>query len=114
MILFRLQYQSKHTLEHQMSKYNGWMNYETWRVNLEIFDGMTASDLTGSRAPTISELKDAAKEYAEQLIEDSSPEGLARSYALAFLGAVEWWEIADKLAQDAEESETDQDEGCEV
>ena len=22
-----------------MSKYNGWTNYETWRVNLEIFDG---------------------------------------------------------------------------
>ena len=97
-----------------MSKYNGWMNYETWRVNLEIFDGMTASDLTGLRAPTISELKDAAKEYAEQLIEDSSPEGLARDYALAFLDAVEWWEIADRLAQDVEDSETDQDEECEA
>lgn len=97
-----------------MSKYNGWANYETWRVNLEIFDGMTARDLTGSRAPTISELKDAAKDYAEQLIEDSSPKGLARDYALAFLDAVEWWEIADKLAQDAEESETDQDEECEA
>ena len=21
-------------------KYNGWTNYATWRVNLEIFDGM--------------------------------------------------------------------------
>ncbi len=93
-----------------MSKYNGWMNYETWRVNLEIFDGMTASDLTGLRVPTISELKDAAKEYAEQLIEDSSPEGLARDYALAFLNAVEWWEIADRLASDLEDSNEEERE----
>lgn len=97
-----------------MSKYNGWTNYETWRVNLEIFDGMTARKLTGSFAPTISELKDAAKEYAHQMIEDSSPEGLARDYALAFLDAVEWWEIADHLAEDVENSETERDEECEA
>jgi hypothetical protein len=25
-------------------KYNGWTNYETWRVNLEIFDGISGED----------------------------------------------------------------------
>lgn len=95
-----------------MSRYNGWANYETWRVNLEIFDGMTARDLTGSRVPTISELKDAAKEYAQQLIESTSPEGFARDYALAFLDAVEWWEIANRLAADLEES--NEEEECET
>lgn len=93
-----------------MSRYNGWANYETWRVNLEIFDGMTARDLTGSRVPTISELKDSAKEYAQQLIEDTSPEGFARDYALAFLSAVEWWEIADRLAADLEESSEEEEQ----
>lgn len=93
-----------------MSRYNGWTNYETWRVNLEIFDVITARDLTGSRVPTISELKDAAKEYAEQLIEGNSPEGFARDFALAFLDAVEWWEIADRLASELEESNEEERE----
>jgi len=93
-----------------MSRYNGWTNYETWRVNLEIFDGMTARDLTGLRVPTISELKDAAKEYAQQLIEDTSPEGFARDYALTFLDAVEWWEIAGRLAADLEESSEEEEQ----
>ncbi len=25
-------------------QYNGWANYETWRVNLEMLDGMTPED----------------------------------------------------------------------
>ena len=95
-----------------MSRYNGWANYETWRVNLEIFDGMTARDLTGLHVPPISDIKESAKEYARQLIEDTSPEGLARDYALAFLDAVEWWEIANRLAADLEES--NEEEGQEA
>lgn len=80
--------------------YNGWTNYETWRVNLEIFDGMTAVDLTGRRVPCVSELKDALRDYALDVIETSSPEGLARDYALAFLDAVDWWSIANHIMAD--------------
>ena len=29
----------------QDNTYNGWTNYATWRVNLEIFDGMSADDM---------------------------------------------------------------------
>ena len=29
--------------------YNGWTNYATWRVNLEIFDGMSPRDVTNTR-----------------------------------------------------------------
>lgn len=28
-----------------MMKYNGWTNYATWRVNLEMFDGMQIDPL---------------------------------------------------------------------
>lgn len=31
-----------------MTTYNGWTNYATWRVNLEIFDGTSASDHIGT------------------------------------------------------------------
>lgn len=87
--------------------YNGWTNYATWRVNLEIFDGLTARDITGRGLLAVSELKDALREHAEELIEQTSGEGLARGYALAFLSDVDWWSIADHMLADADEEETD-------
>ena len=80
-----------------MATYNGWTNYATWRVNLEIFDGMTARDLIGRAVFSVAELKDARAEYAEELIDVTSDEGLARDYALAFLSDVNWSEIAQHL-----------------
>lgn len=85
--------------------YNGWTNYATWRVNLEIFDGMTADDFTAGRIPVASELKDDIREYAEELIEQTSSPGLARDYAFAFLSDVNWWEIADHLIEASAETE---------
>ncbi len=77
--------------------YNGWANYATWRVNLEIFDGMSPHDVTGRSLPTVSDLRHALQEWAEQTIEASSPEGLARDYAYAFLSDVNWYEIANNM-----------------
>lgn len=88
-----------------MSNYNGWANYATWRVNLEIFDGMTALDLTGKSVNSAAEVKDAAAEYAENLIDETSQEGLARDYARAFLSDVNWWEIANHLMANQEDEE---------
>ena len=68
-------------------KYNGWSNYETWRVNLEIFDGglATYADMAGFEM----------REFVEELIENGSTEGLARDYAMAFISNVDWMEIAE-------------------
>ena len=83
-----------------MSKYNGWTNYETWRVNLEIFDGFDPRDLwTGSDKWEAYDLGDFLKGYAEELIESSSTEGIALDYALAFLSAVNWREIAKHMIE---------------
>ena len=70
------------------NEYNGWTNYPTWRVQLEIFDGMEIDE-----AMTCESVCD----YAIQIIEDTSTLGLARDYALAFLSDVNWQEIADNL-----------------
>lgn len=91
------------------STYNGWTNYATWRINLEIFDGMSVRDLIGRSTACMSELRDACQEYAEELIEATSDEGLARDYALAFLSDVDWWSIANHLAA-ATEDETEEEE----
>ncbi len=74
------------------NKYNGWTNYATWRVNLEMFDG-SESYWTA----------ESAREFVEYLIEDSTPEGVARDYALAFLSDVNWYEIAEHYQEEEEE-----------
>lgn len=74
------------------TKYNGWTNYATWRVYLEIFDGWE-SDF----GPDIDayDLGHELRDTAENLICEDAPEGLARDYALAFLENVNWYEIAE-------------------
>ena len=78
--------------------YNGWSNYATWRINLEIFSDQSPEDVTGNMTVEVSDLADALKEQAEELIEAGSSEGLARDYALAFLSDVAWREIAQGMA----------------
>jgi len=80
--------------------YNGWTNYATWRVNLEIFDGASCNDYYIGSFLEPYDVGLALKEHAEEFIEQSSPEGLARDYAMAFLSDVNWYEIAEHLIED--------------
>jgi hypothetical protein len=86
--------------------YNGWTNYATWRINLEIFDGISLDDFDGIDDKVDPELVcaytlgEALKERAEYYIECSSDKGLARDYALAFLSDVNWHEIAKHMIAD--------------
>jgi len=74
--------------------YNGWRNYATWRVNLEMFDGMSRADIC--EETDVAAIAAACKELAESAIEETS-DGLARDYALAFMADVNWREIAAAL-----------------
>ena len=76
-------------------KYNGWTNYATWKVNLEIFDGLTF----GFEKVTSRECID----YAVEVVSDGA-DGFALDYALAFLNTVNWQEIADHLNENARDS----------
>ena len=93
-----------YTINDSDSRHNGWTNYATWRVNLEVFDGMTADHFTGGRCPMPSELKDDLRAYVEELIEQTTEPGLGRDYAMAFLQDVDWWEIADHLIEANEDA----------
>ena len=74
------------------TKYNGWTNYATWRVNIEIFDG--------SEGPWDHH---SAKEFAEEIINETTQEGLGRDYAMAFLSDVNWYEIAEHHNEEIEQ-----------
>lgn len=88
------------------TKYNGWTNYATWRINLEIFDGFDPSDYYSAFDPTdVHELADSLQQYAEEVIfecgyDERRPSNLMEDYARAFLQEVNWYEIADHMIQD--------------
>ena len=82
--------------------YNGWTNYTTWRVNLELFDGVNVEDMGWERLD-VYDLAQTLKEYAAELLEsefqghtgDRVP--MALSYALAFIADADWRAIAEHL-----------------
>jgi hypothetical protein len=73
------------------TEYNGWTNYATWRVNLEMFDGqpLDSIDAGSDSYDVANDLRDLAHEYIHE-----QGSGLALDYALAFLSDVNWHEIA--------------------
>ena len=80
-----------------MTTYNGWTNYETWRVNLEMFDGMSPEDVLGTAdRPEVKELADAMEDWAKDHVTQQAS-GLALDYALTFLEPVNWQEIAQDM-----------------
>lgn len=83
----------------QDTKYNGWINYETWRVHLELFDGLYNDCELFNLNQNTSDLCEELKSYAEDAIYNSSEEGLARDYALGFLSNVNWAEIARNMVE---------------
>jgi hypothetical protein len=89
--------------------YNGWTNYATWRVNLEIFDDLDISEFDGVEDKVdpelicIHTLAEALKERAEFYIfecNESKQSNLMEDYARAFLSDVNWYEIAKHKVDD--------------
>jgi len=93
-----------------MANYNGWTNYATWRVNLELIDGLDPRDMGWNRLD-IYELGFALKDYVEEAIHGHSnaENTIAENYALSFISEVNWREIADHVVENYPvEEETDE------
>jgi hypothetical protein len=86
------------------TKYQGWTNYATWRVQLEMVNGQTCEDFgvipeEGERLPDMACLEDCLETSCYEIIEMDAT-GLARDYALSFLGEVNWRELAEHMIDD--------------
>jgi hypothetical protein len=89
-------------------QYNGWANYETWRVNLEMLDGMTPEDFgyriyytdAASLAYVVNNLKMNLEEYVWDSVGQDA-KGFALDLAESFLSKVDWEEIAEHMVADA-------------
>jgi len=81
-------------------KHNGWTNYATWRVALELFDGASAEDylIVKEGDDDVSILAERLQEEVNELIDtETTPETFSHSYAMAFLNDVNWYEIAENI-----------------
>ena len=91
-------------------RYNGWSNYETWLVNLEMFDGLDVGELELLSSDEVLEdptqaardlavrLENMAEEYIE--LEVPSRSGFAYDLAQSFLAKVDFAEIAEHMVHD--------------
>ena len=77
------------------TKYNGYTNYATWKVNLEILDGMEWEEKTSAEA-----LQDLVEEI---VFEGSNIDTLQSGYANAFLSDVNYYELANTINEDLQE-----------
>ena len=77
--------------------YNGWSNYPTWRINLEILGDIQWDEY--EEFEMIDE--DTLKEYVENAVFDnySGNMGLMEDYARAFLANVNYREILDSILE---------------
>jgi hypothetical protein len=90
-----------------MERYNGWTNYETWRINLEVIDGMTIEDfgfdlheIDTDDVANVESLAESLEVHTCELIEGQA-KGFALDLAHSFLARVDWVEIAEHLIADA-------------
>ena len=77
-----------------MNEYNGWTNYETWLVNLEM--GLT-DDSHAFESRNLDDLIADLKEYAENALESDNT--LATNFANTILSKVDWREIAEVVLE---------------
>ena len=89
--------------------YNGWTNYATWRVHLEMIDGIEPNEMGWHRMDR-HDLADTIKEYVQECLEmqvsgNDGGMSLIFAYAMAFLEDVNWREIADHMIETYAEEE---------
>ena len=79
-------------------EYNGWTNYQTWTVNLELFDGVDFREyfeMKPDREEFAEFLKNLAEEFLSCFDEPVVTESVAFSFAMRYIGPVNWREIAE-------------------
>ena len=76
--------------------YNGWTNYETWRINLELWHGYE------TEYPVTAEI---IEEMSYEYINPDGEESIRVDYAMAFVNQVNWREIAEHINENLNEED---------
>jgi hypothetical protein len=104
-------------------KYNGWANYATWRIQLEIIDDYVSSQDDREMCDTdVGDLAEMLKEYVDEVLTGFGEHenlGLVLDYARSFVSDVDWYELARSAQETVDEmypkdEDEDEDEDQEV
>ena len=82
-------------------KHNGWHNYATWRVNLELLDDYLQANRELLEL-SVEELADHLKTVTEEYIDVYCSNLLIQGWAAAFISDVDYYEIAENFKADNE------------
>ena len=74
-----------------MKTYNGWRNFETWKINLEF--GLNDGGFKGYS-------EDMLKEYVESYIDENCNDEILKGMLFDFTSEVDWEEIAKHIEED--------------
>lgn len=85
-------------------EYNGWTNYETWRIQLEVFDGQELTDFfdpSGMEKDDV-DIRDIASLLEDHIVSylEESGKGLVLDLAMSFISNVDFEEIAKHMIND--------------
>ena len=89
-------------MENNTTKYNGYSNYATWRINLEILDGTEWDEPTSAEA-----LQDMVQEI---VFGDSDINTLQSGYAQAFISDVNFYELSNFINEEFDENNPESNE----
>lgn len=101
-----------------MAEYNGWSNYETWRINLEFasdYCDTLARDIEAGyaeRFDSVADLATALDDALDNLIDDYAGNGFAANLARSFASNVNWQEIAEHYTDELTRENWSECEQC--
>lgn len=91
------------------NKYNGWTNYATWRVQLELVDDYVQSlleDWAEYEDYNNQQWRELIEEYVDECLTNfgENDSGIALDYARSFVSDVNWYELADHAMEAMKEA----------
>ena len=78
-------------------EYNGWTNYATWRVNMEIL-----GDIEFDTKQCAESIKEIIEDVVFSQYELGNGSHLVEDYARAFISEVNFYEIAQRINEELE------------
>ena len=80
--------------------YNGWTNYATWRINLEIISQYDWVEEPFVNELTVSYLEELVEQAVFGVDDERKEDLLKNSYASAFLSEVNYYEILEHIKEE--------------
>mgnify|MGYP003635536172 FL=1 len=81
-------------------EHNGWTNYATWRINLEVIDGLEIET-----AMSACEIKEIVEDIVFSQYELGNGSHLVEDYARSFVAQVNFYEIAESINEGLDEQD---------